>query len=247
MKLRSALLASVLVMAMTTLIAPSASAETPPPGTPANAGKPTITGNPAQIGRPLTATKGAWYFVGAKPGTTGPSFTYQWLADGVPIAGATSAKYTPVANLFRTDLGSQLSVVVTAHKPGYAPQTATSAKTKPVIPGRFRPGKPSVSGSNTSAGTLTLDPGVWTPTPYSLPGDAVPNSGFVIRWYAGSTQVAQCIYWQDICGLIGSMYSPTSADIGKQIKVTVTAVRYGYVDMTRTVYAGYTKFAPAPA
>ena len=185
--------------------------------------------------------------MGTTPGIAAPAFNYQWLRDGEPIAGATSAKYTPRANFFESDLGNRLSVKVTVHKVGYPPKSATSNQTNPVLPGRFIAGKPTVSGFNTVGETLTVDPGTWTPTPYSTPADPVTNSGFIIRWYSGGVQVAQCVtLFGDPCGLIGSPYMPTANDVGKQIKVTVTAVRYGYIDMTRTAYAGYTKsFAPA--
>ena len=245
MKLRSALLTAVLLLAPLAVVAPSASAALPPPGTPTSAAKPTIIGEPAQIGQTLTATKGTWYFVGTRPGTTAPVFTYQWLREGEPIAGATSAKYTPRAAFFSSDLGYRLSVRVTVHKVGYSPQSATSNQTNPVVPGRFVAGKPSISGFNTVGETLTVDPGTWTPSPYSTPDDLVPNSGFIIRWYSGGAQVAECTLGNP-CGLIGSPYMPTANDVGKQIKVTVTAVRYGYLDMTRTAYAGYTNsFASA--
>src|SRR5262245_50650058 len=49
---------------------------------------PSITGN-AQVGQLLTCNRGLWI-------NSGP-ITYQWLRDGVNIAGATNATYTLVA------------------------------------------------------------------------------------------------------------------------------------------------------
>ncbi len=48
--------------------------------------------------------------------------SYQWLRDGVPIEGATSATYRVTA----ADAGARLAVQVTASADGYAPVTATS-------------------------------------------------------------------------------------------------------------------------
>ncbi len=77
---------------------------------------PTVSGT-AALGRTLTATSGTW---GA--GAT-PTFTYQWRRGTTPIAGATSPTYAVTA----ADLGSTLSVVVTATRAGYLPGSFTTA------------------------------------------------------------------------------------------------------------------------
>ena len=84
------------------------------------AGAPTITGK-ARVGKTLTANPGTWV-----PGRV--TFTYQWLRNGAPIAGATGSKY----KLKNKDKGKRISVRVTGAKSGYTSATATSPKTKKV-------------------------------------------------------------------------------------------------------------------
>lgn len=67
---------------------------------PTNTASPTITGT-AKVGSVLTANNGTW--------TGSPTFKYQWLANAVNVAGATSKTYTPVAG----DVGKVMTVSVT--------------------------------------------------------------------------------------------------------------------------------------
>jgi len=90
-------------------------AEDAEPGAPVNVTAPTITGTP-QVGKKLTATPGEW-------DTEGLTYSYQWQADGVDIAKATTKNYT----VKKADQGKTLTVVVTAAKEGVPPGTATSA------------------------------------------------------------------------------------------------------------------------
>src|SRR5207302_1632145 len=93
---------------------------------PANTAPPTITGS-ARQGQTLTEHNGTW--------TNGPaSYAYQWLQcdslgnSCLPISGATSQTYVPVAG----DLGHALRVQETASNAGGAGTPATSAPTAPV-------------------------------------------------------------------------------------------------------------------
>jgi len=72
----------------------------------------------ATVGSTLTATPGSW-------NTTGLGYAFQWLRNGTPIAGATGSSYVPVA----ADVGTGLTVRVTASKSGRPPGVATSAST----------------------------------------------------------------------------------------------------------------------
>lgn len=65
--------------------------------------------------------------------TAGPgaSVSYQWLRGSVPIAGATTQTYRPVA----ADLGKVLQVQVSTAATGYTTSAATSAATAPVALG----------------------------------------------------------------------------------------------------------------
>ncbi|WP_022886009.1 S8 family serine peptidase [Glaciibacter superstes] len=91
------------------------SGEAPEPEAPVNTVPPVIEGTP-EVGETLTANPGEW-------DTAELVFGFQWQADGVDIAGATAATYTPV----EADAGATLTVVVTAAKDGLPSGTATSA------------------------------------------------------------------------------------------------------------------------
>ena len=59
--------------------------------------------------------------------------TYQWLRNGVVIAGATLDSYTAVA----ADVGTKITVRVTAASPGYIANVFTTAPTQTVVKGNF--------------------------------------------------------------------------------------------------------------
>jgi bacillolysin len=84
------------------------------------AGAPTISGK-AVVGKKLTAKSGTWT-------PTGVTFTYQWLRNGAPIAGATGSTY----KLKNKDKGKKISVRVTGAKAGFTSASATSPQTKKV-------------------------------------------------------------------------------------------------------------------
>jgi hypothetical protein len=88
---------------------------------PVNTVLPTITGT-AKVAQVLTAVDGTW------TGTPAPTKTRQWFADGVAIAGATGATYTPVAG----DIGKVVTVTVTGTNTA-GTDDATSAGTAAVI------------------------------------------------------------------------------------------------------------------
>ncbi len=89
---------------------------------PANTVPPAITGT-AQVGQTLTASTGTW------TGTPTITYTYQWRADGMPIAGADESTYVPVT----ADEGKVITVRVTA-KNALSSVGHTSAGTAPVDP-----------------------------------------------------------------------------------------------------------------
>ncbi|WP_281974239.1 DUF7619 domain-containing protein [Microbacterium terricola] len=74
----------------------------------------------AVVGRTLGVSKGTW--------TSGTTFAYSWLRNGVAIKGATKATY----KLVTADRGKQITVKVTGRKSGYATVTVTSSKTAKV-------------------------------------------------------------------------------------------------------------------
>ncbi|WP_147303954.1 hypothetical protein [Subtercola boreus] len=60
----------------------------------------------------------------------GAAISYQWLRNGIPIAGDTRSRHT----VTRADVGYGLSVTVSARKTGYTGLTETSYQTDPIAP-----------------------------------------------------------------------------------------------------------------
>jgi hypothetical protein len=124
---------------------------------------PEVTGS-AVVGSTLTATSGTW-------NTEGVSIAYQWLRGDAPIAGATGTSY----QLGAADLGSRISVRVTATKAGQDPGTsistataavadvakATSSTKVKVNKAKVKKGKPvrvtaTVAAGSTATGTVEI-------------------------------------------------------------------------------------------
>src|SRR6478609_3757550 len=82
---------------------------------PVNSVLPAITGTKT-VGQTLTCSTGTW--------TKSPSYSYQWLRNGVPISGATASTRVLAA----PDQGALMSCTVTATKNGVS-EVATSAQT----------------------------------------------------------------------------------------------------------------------
>src|SRR3954451_24596783 len=96
---------------------------------------PAITGAP-KVDVPLSATTGSW-------NRTGASFAYQWFANGAALAGATAPVYTPRAQ----QVGTVISVRVTASKSGYRSTSSLSRATAPTLPGTLNQvSTPAVTG-----------------------------------------------------------------------------------------------------
>ncbi len=164
---------------------------------------PTITGNEV-VGSSLTANTGTW--------TPEPTFTYQWLRDGVEVSGATGTTYL----LTPADLGASLSVRVTGTKAGYTSVTRTSAGTSVVQAGEFTSApNPQVSGTPAVGSVLTCVPGTWQPTPDTL----------TCQWLRAGSPIS---------GATSITYRAVEADVGSSLSVRVTGSRQGYVQTTRT-------------
>lgn len=167
---------------------------------------PTITSpDTFRVGQRLTAVPGAW-----GPGTI--SFTYQWLRDGVDIAGATASTYVPTAS----DLGTALSVEVTGSRFGYVSETTTSLETTDIVIGTFSPAPtPVISGTVRVGKTLTATVGTWD---------------------TGATTLAY--QWKrdgvNISGATALTYTLTADDLDTDISFTATASASGYTSASRT-------------
>ena len=106
-----------------TLTSEATAAVEPRPNSPAT-GAPTISGT-AQVGETLTADTSA---IADADGMSGAVFSYQWLANGADVAGATSDTYTPVAD----DVGKAIKVKVSFRDDRNHQESLTSAATAAV-------------------------------------------------------------------------------------------------------------------
>jgi len=131
---------------------------------------PRITGT-AQVGATLKAAKGRW-----KPK---PSYSFQWLADLVPIPGATAQTFAPGPD----QVGAQLSVRVTASKAEFTPGVVDTPATTPVVKGELvSTTPPEISGDAEVEAVLTATPGAWATAPdttelrWKSDGKVIPGS-----------------------------------------------------------------------
>lgn len=82
--------------------------------------KPHVTGTPV-VGKLLTVDPGQW--TGGTEGAGEPAFGFQWLRDGAPIAGQVAQTY----QVTREDIGTAITVAVTATRPAYKAGKFTTA------------------------------------------------------------------------------------------------------------------------
>ena len=154
---------------------------------------PGIGGSP-QVGRTMTAVAGNWVPAGSQ-------VSYQWLADGRAIPGATGQTYVVPASL----VGKALKVQVTALTLQGTHQSKLSDGTNDVVKANFRTApRPVIVGPRTTGTLLTIRQGTWNPQPTSW--------GY--QWYRGSRKIS---------GATRATYRLTASDLGKNISVKVTA------------------------
>jgi surface antigen len=186
----------------------SKSATSPPtdpvqPGQLRNTAAPEITGV-AQVESTLALSPGTW--------TPAADLTFQWLADGQPVAGATGTTL---------DLGPDLvnrtiTATVTASREGYDPVTAAAAPTAPVAPGTFKiTTAPRLLGVPELGETLTADAGVYAPADPAVVVD--------VQWLRDG---------EPVLNATGPTYQITDLDLGSRISARVTLSRAGYTATT---------------
>jgi hypothetical protein len=166
-------------------------------------GTPSMSGTLA-IDDVLTADPGSWE---PEP----ESFTYQWKRNNVAITDATEDTYT----LTPADMGTDISVRVTATLTGYATTVATSAATSVPLMDFETSGVPEIDGAPDLGETVTVLSDVFSPIPDSLS----------YQWYRDG---------EEIDGETTDSYTIVLADSAADITVDVTASLLGYNDLTVT-------------
>ncbi|MBO9705843.1 MAG: C39 family peptidase, partial [Arthrobacter sp.] len=173
---------------------------------------PTLAGT-VKLGSVLTAQPGAW--------TAGTAFTYQWLRDGAPIAGATRSSYTVGA----ADVTRSVAVRVRGTKAGYA--AATRAMIRGVIvPRVLKTAAPSYTGQTVLGEVLLGRTGVWT-----------AGTSFRYQWYRNGVAIPTAT---------GLNYKMVSADLGKRLILRVSGSKAGYAPETRLSGGSAAIRRPAP-
>jgi hypothetical protein len=187
---------------------------------PVNTAEPVISGSPVE-GSTLSTSNGTW-------SGTGITFTYQWVrcdaGGGLPdgsdcptIPGATDSSYTLEAE----DIGHRFRVQVTADNsaPGSATAVSnpTGTVTQSTTTGPLRnTAEPSISGTPTVGRTLSASTGTWAgQTPIT----------FTYQWVrcnadGGLPDGSNC---ESISGATTSSYILSSTDVGRPLRVRVTA------------------------
>jgi hypothetical protein len=165
---------------------------------------PTISGT-GKVGSTLTAAVAQW-----GPGTV--SLSYQWLANGSPIAAATGTSL----KLTGTLLGKKITVKVTGAESGYTTDSATSSGVT-VKTGAMTVPTPKITGTAKVGKKLTAKPGAWKA------GSA--KVVFKYQWLAGG---------KTIKGATKSSFTLAKGQKGKKITVKVTGSATGYTTVAKT-------------
>ena len=170
------------------------------PNSPAT-GQPTIAGT-VQVGETLTADASG---IADADGLTNASYSYQWLADGTDIAGATAGTYT----LTDADEGAIITVRVSFTDDAGNEEELTSGATIAV---EARPNSPA-TGQPTIAGTVQVGETLTADTSGISDDDGLNQASYSYQWLADGA---------DIAGATAGTYTLTDADEGAIIRVRVS-------------------------
>ena len=174
------------------------------PNSPAT-GVPSISGT-AQVGETLTALTNG---ITDEDGLTNPTYSYQWLAANLEIAGATNSTYT----LSDEDVGKAIKVKVSFTDDADHEETLTSAATGVVAakPNSPATGAPTIGGTPQVEQTLTAD------TSAIDDEDGLENAVFRYQWFASKSGVILALQ-----GETSSTYTLVPTDEGYTFQVRVT-------------------------
>lgn len=137
--------------------------------------------------------------------------TYQWLRDGTPVAGATTATY----RLTNADIGKTIGLKSYGEADFYQDAGETFTAEAPVKGYAMTPGAPAVSGTGRVGSVLTVSPGTWT-----------AGTSYAYRWLRNGAAIT---------GATAMSYKLTEADRGQRIAVRVTGSKPLFTTLTRTV------------
>jgi len=141
-------------------------------------------------------------------GWVADSLTFQWQRSGKNISGAKKQSYTLVA----ADLGKSIRVKVTAKQKGYKTYTTYGGVDGTPIAGILDQGTVSIARSGKSLEAKTSG---WTTL----------KTSFTYQWLRNGEAIKKAT---------ASTYTPTSADLTKDVSVKVVAKKSGYNTLEAT-------------
>ena len=185
-------------------------------------GLPAISGT-AQVGETLMADTSG---IADEDGLTNVSYTYQWMADGADIAGATGFSYT----LADTDEGKAIKVHVYFTDNAGNDETLTSTATEPIeAQADGQEGNSPATGLPTISGTAQVGETLTAGITGIADADGLSGETFTHQWVSGDGTTDT-----DIEKATGSTYKLTAADQGRFVKVRVTFTDGGGNEETLT-------------
>ena len=232
---RHIIMGLVLASALLVPVGSSAGTQTAPQ----NTGQPVVSGRTIQ-GETLTTTNGQW------SGSSPLTFRYRWLRCDTSGGGANGVNCATIPGetrrthiLTRADVGHRIrSRVIASNADGTA--SANSNATGTIRPSSTagRPllqTQPTISGAPQQNQTLTANPGTWS--------GGKPQT-YTYQWRRCDSTGGSCA---DISGATGQTYVVKDVDIGRTLRVRVTAHNsLGTGSSTSTPTAVVTK-ASAPS
>lgn len=176
-------------------------------GAPQNTSAPTISGQP-YVGKTLTASTGGWK-------NSPSSYAYQWARCDAKgnncdqISNSTTKTYVPTS----ADINHTLEVWVTASNSSGTTGPVNSKPTDVVTPALppTNTKAPSVVGKPLEGAKLVADPGTYS-------GGAVQSYSY--QWQSCDPNTLLC---DDISGADAQTYTLAKGDVGKRVRVNVTA------------------------